>query len=827
MDYLHLTRNLRSLAFVLMAATIATAGTLLWWANSTGLPASWRAWIEREIAREGLHMKIGALSYQPLRGVVASEVKVFSDASQRIQISYLERVLLDIDKTKLARGELRLNKIELRNASLSLPIDEERPQAGALQVENASGTLLMPGGKRFEIRDARGRVSGIDVSMNARLTGRQASGKSGESAQERGERRELLARIFEELARWDFDTAEPPQLRVFLVADANRRDSLEARISLDAGDIAKHGHRLESFSADAEILGELLTITRIEAADSRGRLDGRLDYDIAAREGRFDVSTSLAIEPLLGAWFKLPPLPGQIVIGGSQALDAQGGFRLDDNHIPDVHMTGQLHAESVMLQGVLFDHVESAFAWRDGGLFLRDLRLVRPDGHASGKALVQWPLVRMALHSTLPSGVYQPLFAGQPLEHVLQDFEPRDGASFDVRLEGGFDATDRHSWAYVGSGTAANFSFRGVPLASAECRFSLNHRELDFYAGTVVFDHGDYAMRRDFGGPARTTARVGRIRYVSSDKLVHVEKVTGDIWAAPLVRLFASQLADHLESYRFHSPPKLAGDGVVDVTRNGRTRLDVSFQSAADANYRFLGEDIRLSQPSGKVRVSGSKVFVNDLRLSAFDGPVSASFTRNDKGRIDGEIAWTRLDLSALTAAYGHKMKSGGLFTGRIEFDLAEGRVESMNGDGLFALEKTELFSVPIFGPLSPLISGVLQDRRAGFERAKSAFCTFRIRDGILRSNDFQTSTTSLNFAGEGEVDLARRTIDMTMRMNARGLLGLITLPLRPFYGMFQFRGTGPLANPVWENVIFSAPSPAQEELLRQPPKAKIVADPQ
>jgi hypothetical protein len=120
------------------------------------------------------------------------------------------------------------------------------------------------------------------------------------------------------------------------------------------------------------------------------------------------------------------------------------------------------------------------------------------------------------------------------------------------------------------------------------------------------------------------------------------------------------------------------------------------------------------------------------------------------------------------------------------------------------------------------VVSGVLNDRRAGFERAKSAFCNFRIQDGVLRTGDFQTATTSLTFVGEGQVDLARRTLDMTMRMNARGLLGLITLPLRPFYGMFQFRGTGPLKDPQWENVMFTAPSEQQKELLQAAPKASI-----
>ena len=66
-------------------------------------------------------------------------------------------------------------------------------------------------------------------------------------------------------------------------------------------------------------------------------------------------------------------------------------------------------------------------------------------------------------------------------------------------------------------------------------------------------------------------------------------------------------------------------------------------------------------------------------------------------------------------------------------------------------------------------------------------------------------------------------TLDMTMRMNARGLLGLLTLPLWPFYGMFQFRGTGPLKSPKWENVMFTTPPEEQKQILQATPKAKVV----
>ncbi len=65
----------------------------------------------------------------------------------------------------------------------------------------------------------------------------------------------------------------------------------------------------------------------------------------------------------------------------------------------------------------------------------------------------------------------------------------------------------------------------------------------------------------------------------------------------------------------------------------------------------------------------------------------------------------------------------------------------------------------------------------------------------------------------------------MTVRMNARGFLGIITLPLRPFYGLFQFRGTGPIQDPEWENVMFTSPPQAQKDNLLAPPKAKAVPD--
>jgi hypothetical protein len=821
MYHLHLTRNLRSLVFLLIAAAVVAGAWLLWWANRTGLPDSWRAGIEREIGQRGVHVEIGSLSYLPLHGVAASRVRVFSDPLHVHEISRLERVLIDFDKTKLARGKVHINKLVLRDAALSLPVDPDRPEAGTLEVTGASGTLLMPGGKRLEIRDAGGFIAGIEVSLNARLIGYQETKNTAEDAANTGKRREVLSQIIKQIGQWHFDKNDPPRLAVFIEGDANDRASLNAKLTLDARRLEKNRHRLADLHIDAEMTGDLLNLTALRARDPHGSLKGRLDYDFGGRAGRFDLQSSLEITPLLTAWLDLPA-PRQISISGAQELVAEGEFHFDAENKPHVHMTGSAAAEELMLRGVRFEAMESAFAWRDGNLFLRDLRLTRADGMATGKAMIQWPLVRLALHSTLPAAVYKPFFIGQPLELVIDSFKERKDASFDIRLEGGFDATDRHSWAYSGGGTVRNVSYKGVPVDSAECGFSLNHHELDFFGGTVVFNYQDYPLRQAFNGPKQGTAKVGRVRYVGAEKIVEVEDVTGAIWTAPLVRLFAPKVADPLEIYRFHRPPEMKGSGVVDVTPRGRTALNVSFSTPHGADYVFLGKNVTLSQSSGKVSLRGSKVTVGDLKFNAFDGPVAARF-EYDHGKISGETSWTRLSLPAIASTYGLSNKAGGEITGRLDFSLTDGRVKTMNGEGLFALEKTELFSVPMFGPLSQLMSGVLNDRRAGFERAKSAFCTFGINEGIMRIRSFKTSTTSLTFVGEGHVDLSEQTLDMTMRMNARGLLGLLTLPLRPFYGMFQFRGTGPLKEPKWENVMFTTPSEEQREALQAVPRARVV----
>lgn len=824
MHRFHLKQNLRSFFFLLIVAGILSLCGLIWWANRTGMPEAWRAVIEREIAKQGAHLKIGTLRYIPFRGITASDVRVFSDASHQLEISRLEGIVLDIDKSKLSQGIFQLTKIELRDARLILPVDPQDPLSETLNVTNAEGTIFMPGDRRLEVRGARGKIAGIDVELAAQMIGYQQGPATPPKPEDIGKRRKLLAQVINELQFWDFDENESPMVKINVEGNVNDLSTVTAKIQFTAKTITKNQYTLRRLIGEADLTGDLLTLSTLQANDNGGSIDAHADYNISTREGRFDIYSSLNLPAMVEAWLGTPSLK-HISFNGRQILEAEGKFHVDKMNKPQIETTGHIRSQAITIKDIKLTSVETSFSWQDQELFLRDVKIIHAQGEASGKAMIRWPNVRIALQSSLPPQLYKPLFIGKPLEQVINDCALRKGAAVLVNLEGGFNALDPHSWAYTGSGNLKNYNYKGVPVNWAECKFTVNHNELDFYDGTVIFNYDNYALRKAFNGPNQGTAKVGRIRFDAPRKMVEVEAITGDFWAAPMCRVFAPKIADTLEAYRFHAPPTLRGSGKVDVTPQGRTALDVSFSSQRPADYVFLGKNLSLEVPSAQVAIRGERVSITEMKFSTFNGPITGNIQYKGKGILAGELSWTKLSMPELTKTYEIPMKGGGRLSGRIDFTLANNTITTFDGEGLIALEKAELFSVPMFGPLTPLIGGILNDRRAGFERAKNAFCNFRINNGILSTEDFQTATSSINFAGDGSVDLAKLTLDMNLRMNARGLLSLITLPLRPFYGLFQFHGSGALKSPQWENVGFTAPPSAQNQLLLAPPKATVIEE--
>jgi hypothetical protein len=831
--HIRIIHKVRTLVALLVFAGVLTAGGALWWANRTGLPDSWRTEIEKALAARGVHADIQGLRYWPFQGVEADEVVIYGDETRQRVLARVNEVIMDIDRTKLARGEVRVERLNLKGGSLSLPADPDDPQSKVLHIRNASGRVLMPGNRRFEVIDAKGEVSGIRLELEALILGyrQRPQGTQFENEQARAYRRKQLTRLIELLEPWQFDASAPPVIRLRVEGDLDDPKTVRADVFVNSGPLEHGGVSLKKIDAKGEMRGRLLVLESLHLEDEGGSLSGRMEYDMADRSGRFEANSNLEL-PILLKEFDAPGWLDQVSFQARPQLSARGDFKWPENGKPSIHVTGHLMAENLRFQGHSASRVETDVAWNGENVFLDNLVVTRPDGTLRGRLLAKPDMVRYDVSTDLRKGVWQGFFDKHPLGKVLADFSDREDTKVNARVTGRINRHDKDDWIATGEARATHMAYKGTPFREAEVKMTLNHNFLDFTEGEVEFDYANYAMRKEHGGPMTGRAKVDRVRWNREPGTLVLEGIEGNFWPAPVLRCFLPKVADHLEEYRFHTTPKLSGGGVIGLFERGAGKTDfrVNGSTPGQVSYKFVGKDLLLSGLKTKVQVKPRSTEVRDLSFDVFDGPMRGKFDilpGEGRMRVKGELDWTRLSMPELSTACGFEKKAKGLVTGRIEFEHHGEAAAGLNGDGLIALEEGELFSVPIFGPLSPVLSAVLANRKAGFQEARDAFCTFNVKEGVLRTDDFLTTTPSLVFTGDATADLNRTTLDMTIRMNARGLLGVITLPLKPFYGLFQFRGTGPMKEPKWDNVMFTSPPESQNQRLMAPPRARDVRGPE
>lgn len=829
MRRIRIIHRLRTLLATLTVLVIAAAGVGLWWANRTGMPEAWRDEIEGALAHRGIHAEIGSLRLSLVKGIEAGQVEVFLDPERRQKVARLDRMFLDIDRSKLSRGQVQVEQLSLNGGDISMPTNPDEPDGRMLTIRNPRGELLLSGDRHLELHHVRGEVNGILVEYQAdHLLPRQRLGGSAEdAARDRQRRREILDRLIAGLETWVPETGTPPVLKLRTSGDLENPERLQARFTVSATQLSKEGIRFDLAEAAGSLNGTRLVLDQVLLKDAAGILEARGSYDIRSREGRVSLRSSIDPKPIIDALAPPSPDAPEWSPGKRPELTAQGRFAFGGDQ-PGFHVDGRLKLDQPAAAGIAVDRLEGDFSCDGRQLYLQDLRVELDGRHASGRSLISPEQVRYAFTTDLPVSFWQRAIPFEPLKSILADFNAAPETEVEVSCTGRANPADRHDWHFAGEAEGTLLSFRGVPTRHARVTLDLDHDALDFTAGRVTFDYRDYPLRKAHDGPLTGSGTVDRIRYRRDGSVIDVEGVKGSFWPAPLVRTFAPEVADHLESYGFHRTPTLGAGGYIGVLDNeGDCDLTVDFSTGAPADYTFLDRPLTFAAPSGRVRLVDDEIRVTGLEAGLFEGRVRGGITApaGGQGAVSGEIDWTRLSLPDLCRGYGIKVRPPGYLTGRIEFTQRGAAAAGLDAEGLIGLEQGELFSVPMFGPLSGVISAVLGNRKAGFQEARDAFCTFAIRRGLLRTDDFLTTTSSLVFTGDARVDLSEREIEMTVRMNARGLLSVITLPLRPFYGMFQFRGTGPIDNPKWENVMFTSP-PESQKVLLDPPKARSIQPP-
>src|SRR5205807_6254454 len=95
-------------------------------------------------------------------------------------------------------------------------------------------------------------------------------------------------------------------------------------------------------------------------------------------------------------------------------------------------------------------------------------------------------------------------------------------------------------------------------------------------------------------------------------------------------------------------------------------------------------------------------------------------------------------------------------------------------GAGNAKVTDGDIFAIPIFGPLSQLVSAIIPG--AGYSLARQALSTFTIKSGIIHTDDFKVSGKLFGMIGHGDIYFLEDKLDFDIRIEAGGA-GIVLTP--------------------------------------------------
>ena len=820
---------------VISVTVIAVAALIcsLIWLNQRGFSGEWSNKISAQLTALHIHADFDEARFSPLRGIIVTNAVIYRDESREEVVARIPSLEIDVDRAQALRGRLVPRRCKLHDADLVIPLISDESDPINLTLQGLTGDLSVDRQGRLVLKDATGNLAGMDFTLNAELTNFDPSalGK-GEQQNGDGARHDFLDGLMAELGNWDFSADRAPEIDIVIAGDLLNTKKIKTSFTLSAAELTRHDYTMKDIELRGQFFGRHATVEHFEFSDGTGRLVSQADYDVLGQEGHYQIESSIHLGRMLRTCFQNHTLDN-IVTAQAPIVEGSGKFRISPDGSLQMNAIGSVDLQRFSFLGTPYEGLETDFSWQNGDIYLRHLHAAHNEGELTGQVLIQGDVIRYETESSLPVTVFNPFIKPESgLHRIISRATFTPETKILIRANGTIQRSDLREWASSGEAHFENLSYNGVPLHSAKANYTITPLESNFSDVIVDFDYAESPLRKRFGGPSHAVVQADRIAYDRNSQQTALDNIRGTAWPGPVLRLFVQKTADHIDTtYRFRSPPTFSTNGVIGhLDQVASTDVRTKFTAHSTTNYTLLNRSLKLDKVRATVRYRHKLVDISDLEFRTFQGSGGGDLTvkirPGQASHIRAGIKWTRLLLADIGSTYGFEKAKQGYVTGRIDFSTSAGNVRTMDGTGAIGLEQGHLFFVPVLGPLSTILGEVAGNKRASHEEARDASCTFALRNGVVYTRDFLTSTPSTVFTGEGSIDLDRDTIDMVIRMNARGLLGLITLPLRPFNGLFQFRGQGPLKNPSWKRASFVPPRDGTKDpIFRVPGKAVIVPE--
>jgi hypothetical protein len=534
-------------------------------------------------------------------------------------------------------------------------------------------------------------------------------------------------------------------------------------------------------------------------------------YDRASRDSLVPLVSArkIGIDPFARtvriAGLKIPRLPetgDALAASGDRtpAWPTPGVFRLELESPEILGIAAQrLTAQASLEQdGVALDEIHVEWPDRDhrmtvsGRVFFDPLR-ERLDADVQGLAMVRH---------------IRPLIAELDLPVVLSYMDAFTDITDPVPVRATFAFDARHERFEMSLSLRPTLGrYRGIPMTSAEgvIAFSTSTKE----------DDEDFSFRLDLPAAIDTKGRLlgGRLEvaHANGETLLTYD-VKSALEARDILVITECLSPETVDMLVCATPPELTMKGRSCIAGGdlGRNALDFTMRLARGSLFGFqmngatadfsLARDVLTFR---NVRATGKTG--GDIRGEA---RLSIPDFEPDRATVDVSIDYRDGSLEELADLFSIDLKDR---HGRVDGSLVlsgpatTNFAARLNGAGKVAVKEGRLIQLPLFAGLTELLAARVPG--VGYlVNQSTASADFTISNGVVRTDNLFIEGGVLSIKGWGGYDIGADRLDCTVRvqfLKEETLLGKLVHPVTwPFTKLLlEFRGSGPIASPVWEYV--------------------------
>jgi hypothetical protein len=766
-----LMRAIFGLSIILLIAAAIVGG---WYLARKGFRGQWRSRVVEELHRRGVEASIGHLTLDPFRGLVARNVRIFSYKNRSETLAFISEIALDINYAAFFHHQPFLDALDIRNAEVTLPLKVQPGKKDWPQLRKFHAHIYFPP-EQIYISQAEGIFCGVRISATGQLIKRADYQPSPTlSDEEREKRWSILRRIVTELQKFSFPVGAP-SLQVKFNGDLAQLEDAHADATLQGTLLKRKDYEMRDFIVAVEWSDQTLTVSRCEWNDRLGGLAATANWSRRTNEGKFEARSSLDLKTLLDAADRGEPL-ADISFNVPPVIDVSGTANFAEAH-PQIKLIGHIATDKLAYKNLPLSDCHAEFSWDGDRTWIRDIHVRHQNGELRAELFEAPDEFRLNVDGPVAVGALRP-FLSPEMQEFFGEWEFTREPLIQLAIRG--KDRDPENWEGDGSISLDRTRFRGQWMRSATSK-------IHFANGAVAYDN--FRVVRDEG------IGTGTFVYDFANHEVRVSNIKANVRPVEAAYWIDPDLPKTVTPYKFHQPPTITANGVYQFRGGKGTKLDITVDGPAGMDYVFLGKTLSFHKIDARLLFTNDRLQIVDLHGGLFGGNVRGSadisLAHNDQ-RYHAKIAVDSVNFPRLTDLYYNYKTVHGQLNGTYDFNGVGDKPRLMQGSGKIMVANGDVFAIPIFGPLSGIMGAIIPG--VGYSIARNASANFRVKDGIIHTEDLEVAGQLFSMVGHGDIYFLDDKLDLDVRVDPKGPGVLLT----PVYKLFEYKGEGSLKNPDW-----------------------------